>query len=1675
MTNFSGYNVWNDGENIYYSYGTTQCLYKIEQKIIIGQRGTFRIALADSILSDKADKENTVLINTLSLNRKANTTVGTYSVAVGYDVTASNSYSHAEGSSTTASGSASHAEGYSTAASGQNSHAEGSNTTASGSQAHAEGYSTKATGGNSHAEGGYTQGVGNYSHAEGYSSSNSSTSYGARGKADHVEGYNTLANSGSSSSYYGAHAEGNQTKATNHAAHAEGYQTTASGMYSHAEGYYSTASGDYSHAEGYRSTASNHYSHAEGSYTNANGQYSHAEGDYTTASGIYSHAEGNNTFASEGNMFGQHVFGRYNIKFIPETVTITDDIAEQWVPYKKYYYYDCVLKNTVDGVTTYYVPHADIPEYIEPIYDYQSSFWHSYSLPSGTDPSTIAEWDKDTLYPANSIVKEKNTDGEYYYYQNHNAITTTYYPLTGSMYHTQSLNSQFTKYSRIVEIVGNGYYSAKSNARALDIEGNEYLAGDIYVGCNPDSTGGTKLEPLPAVTSSDNGKVFEVLNGAWAIGSEKLDKNYTCFLDGSASLKTWYGLTSFDGRYTWTDGDNIYYSYSSNHYVLDKSTSTWTTKSWTGLTSFVGEHIWTDGDNIYYSDSSAQYVLDKFTSTWSTKTWSGITYLYGQAIWTDGENTYFSDGATQYVLDKSTSTWSSKSWSGLTSFYGYLIWTDGENVYYSSGSNQYILDRSTSTWSTKTWSGLTSFDGINVWSDGNYVYYSGPTSQYVLNTSTSTWTEKVWTGLTSFTGLNTWTDGTNYYFSTGTNHFVFNDEAQLLLGQSGTFNPVAVSSVIPGVMTGATSSTAGTSGLVPAPSAGDDGKYLRGDGTWSGVNALPDVTASDNGKALGVIGGEWVPTDTYAPKAGPVFTESISLGRKANTTVGANSVAVGADGTASGYQAFAVGYNTTASGNQSVAEGYGTTASSAQAHSEGYGATASGAYSHAEGYNTVASGEASHAEGGTTTASATRAHAEGDSTKATNSYSHAEGMGGTYTKNGTTYTSEAKGVADHTEGFQTRTASSMPGNHAEGYQTSATGGAAHAEGYSTLASGNSSHAEGYNTTASGMYSHAEGNGSTASDYYSHAEGYSSTASSGYAHAEGSSTTASGSASHAEGNNTIACTKALGSDSHAEGYNTTASGSRSHAEGTNTIARGMCEHVSGSYNVADRATAWVASTSYTVGDIVSIDETYTDGSNVERTVTKIYKCKTANSDSKFTASKWDEYGKYLEVVGNGTDDASRSNARALDWSGNEYLKGDLYIGCSANSSGGTKVATLTDISSKMDASLKGTANGVAELDVNGKVPSSQLPSYVDDVIEGYYHDGHFYEESTYTTEIVGEAGKIYIDLATDKTYRWGGSTFVVIASDLALGETSSTAYRGDRGKIAYDHATDSNRLTTAQNSGLYKIATTAEGHIASVDTVLKSDITDLGIPAQDTTYSNMTGATSSAAGAAGLVPAPSAGDEDKFLAGDGTWASGGKPMVILSYGNSTWNDFINAYNNNVIVYCRASSNSNPATGSQTRMAFMAYIDNATNPTNVEFQYYRSVSSHSASQMGDQVFVYKLTSSGTWTVTTREASLKQITAGTGINVSWANNVATISGAYSAFTGADGTDAGTTGLVPAPTATDNNKYLKGDGTWASVGSSLPTAPSSDGTYFLQCTVSSGVASYSWVSIPAASGVSF
>ena len=81
-------------------------------------------------------------------------------------------------------------------------------------------------------------------------------------------------------------------------------------------------------------------------------------------------------------------------------------------------------------------------------------------------------------------------------------------------------------------------------------------------------------------------------------------------------------------------------------------------------------------------------------------------------------------------------------------------------------------------------------------------------------------------------------------------------------------------------------------------------------------------------------------------------------------------------------------------------------------------------------------------------------------------------------------------------------------------------------------------------------------------------------------------------------------------------------------------------------------------------------------------------------------------------------------------------------------------------------------------LSGKIPEANLPSYVDDVLE-YNSKSNF--------PMSGETGKIYVDISTNLTYRWGGSAYVEISPSLALGETSGTAYRGDYGAIAYAHS------------------------------------------------------------------------------------------------------------------------------------------------------------------------------------------------------------------------------------------------------------------------------------------------
>lgn len=237
--------------------------------------------------------------------------------------------------------------------------------------------------------------------------------------------------------------------------------------------------------------------------------------------------------------------------------------------------------------------------------------------------------------------------------------------------------------------------------------------------------------------------------------------------------------------------------------------------------------------------------------------------------------------------------------------------------------------------------------------------------------------------------------------------------------------------------------------------------------------------------------------------------ESMNLGRKADSAIGAGSMTAGQDNVASGAQSMAVGYANTVTGAESFGIGRSNTVSGNRSGAMGSGNTVDDDYAFAMGDRNKASGYASNAEGSNNEAGDDYSHAEGSYTKASGKYSHSEG-----------YYTEASGNA----------------SHAEGLRAKAKGEYSHAEGEESVASGDWSHAEGKSTTASGYATHAEGNYAKATGRYSHAENYG--------------------------------VEASGDNSHAEGEYAKAAGNNSHAEGSNTIASGEAQHVQGKWNEED---------------------------------------------------------------------------------------------------------------------------------------------------------------------------------------------------------------------------------------------------------------------------------------------------------------------------------------------------------------------------------------------------------------------------------------------------------------------------------------------------------------------------
>ena len=228
---------------------------------------------------------------------------------------------------------------------------------------------------------------------------------------------------------------------------------------------------------------------------------------------------------------------------------------------------------------------------------------------------------------------------------------------------------------------------------------------------------------------------------------------------------------------------------------------------------------------------------------------------------------------------------------------------------------------------------------------------------------------------------------------------------------------------------------------------------------------------------------------------------------------------------------------------------------------------------------------------------------------ANGNYAHAEGFSttasGEISHAEGAYTSSI-GKSSHAEGKST--ISNGESSHVEGELSGSAGKWSHAEGYRSHTYGDAAHAQGYNTSAHNTGAHAEGSGASASGVGAHAQGYQSQANKEGSHAEGYSTHATKMGAHAEG----ILSTASGPYSHAEGLNTEASAESSHAEGNTTKANKKAQHVFGRFNVAEDGTT-------------------------------------------------NDYGTYVEIVGNGTSTTQCSNARTLDWQGNEVLAGGITLG------------------------------------------------------------------------------------------------------------------------------------------------------------------------------------------------------------------------------------------------------------------------------------------------------------------------------------------------------------------------------------------------------------------------------
>lgn len=277
------------------------------------------------------------------------------------------------------------------------------------------------------------------------------------------------------------------------------------------------------------------------------------------------------------------------------------------------------------------------------------------------------------------------------------------------------------------------------------------------------------------------------------------------------------------------------------------------------------------------------------------------------------------------------------------------------------------------------------------------------------------------------------------------------------------------------------------------------------------------------------------------------------------------------------------------------------------------------------------------------------------------------------------------------------------------------------------------------------------------------------------------------------------------------------------------------------------------------------------------------------------------------------------------------------------------------------------------------------------------------------------------------------------------------------------AANANKYThpsyTAKSSGLYKITVDSLGHISTTTAVTKADITALGIPGSDTntTYSAFKGATSSAGGGAGLVPAPAAGASNRYLRSDGTWQV--PPDTNTTYGlvTTSVNGLMSASDKKKLdgIASGANKYTHPGYIARSSGLYKITVDSSGHISAVTAVTKSDITALGIPGQDTNTVYTHPTSSGNKHIPSGGSSgqiLRWSANGTAV---WGNDNNTT---YSNFRGASTSAAGGSGLVPAPAQGSANRYLRSDGTWQVPPNTVYTHPTSAGNKHIPAGGSSG-----------------